>query len=230
MAKNIVNLSVDSTTYSLRPYVVCSTAANESAKSVVYEGFSPVVGATLLVRFTNGNSKSSPTLTLESSTFTAAGLSIRYQGNLLTDSKLYTWGSNSFIEFVFDGSQWNIISISPTYDLSNYVTTSTLSSYQPLIDTTTVSGATASVSNMVPNRLYVFSGNSSGNVTSITINSVTSASAYSEYMMEFTPGSSFSFNWKPATLKWINGSAPTFTTGTKYQLSIVNNLAVWGKF
>ena len=50
------------------PYGVCSTAAGTAAKTVTVDNFVLETGAAILVKFSNKNSASNPTLSVNSST------------------------------------------------------------------------------------------------------------------------------------------------------------------
>lgn len=238
MEQNVIKLNFDGTLYNVRPYCVCTATANNSFKTINIEGFSEVLGATVLVKFTNGNTVGSPTFAVSNGVNSPAYSTIKYQGRPLTDPKLYTWAANSIIEFFYDGTSWNLISISPTYDLSSYATTtyvnnevnkvsSSLTNYQPLIDEISSSSTAVTISGMVPNTLYRYTNP----LTSLTINSVNSVDGgYNEYMLEFTPANNFSFKWNAGKISWINGTTPAWTAGAKFHVSVVNNLAISGKF
>ena len=108
MAKNIVNLNVDGTVYTSRPFGTCSTAAATTAKEVSCADFALVSGATVLVKFTNKNSAASPTLNVNST----GAKNIYYRGAALTASSIYNWGAGDFVEFYYDGTQWNLLNVS----------------------------------------------------------------------------------------------------------------------
>ena len=236
MEQNIIKFNFDGTLYNVRPHCICDTLATNPVKLVNIEGFSEVAGATVLVKFIKGNSAECPMFGVSNGTNSSAANFIKYQGNSLEDPKLYDWAAGTIIEFFFDGSFWNVISISPTYDLSSYASinyvddkvSTSLTSYQPLMTTIADTTSTAaSISNMLPNTLYTFSKS----LSSLTINSLTTVSGgYCEYMLEFTPSNSFSFNWKASTISWVNGKTPAWSAGSKFHVSVVNNLAVSGKF
>lgn len=109
MAKNIVNLSLDGSNYTTRPYGTCSTAATTTAKVVDCDEFSLTTGATILVKFTYANSASSPTINVNST----GAKSIYYRGKALTSS-LYYWGDGDTVEFIYNGTQWDLLNVSNT--------------------------------------------------------------------------------------------------------------------
>lgn len=106
MAKNIVSVNLDGTTYTGRPYGTCVTAGSVAAKVVSCSEFSLTEGATVLVKFSYENSASSPTLNVNST----GAKSIYYKGSTLSSS-LYYWGDGNIVEFYYDGTYWNLISI-----------------------------------------------------------------------------------------------------------------------
>ena len=90
---------------------------------------------------------------------------------------------------------------------------------------------TSSSSSMVlfPNSYY---RNTSTSLSSLTIilGKANNGSIINEYFVEFTTSSSRTTVSFPSTVKWVNGSAPTFDAGCTYQVSIVNNLGTYIKF
>lgn len=111
MAKNIVTLKMDGTSYTARPFGTCDTAAGTAAKVVTCADFSLVPGTTILVKFTNANSASSPTLNVNST----GAKSIYYRNAALTSS-LYYWGANDIVEFYYDStnSRWILLNVGNT--------------------------------------------------------------------------------------------------------------------
>ena len=137
MAKNIVNLSLDGSNYTTRPYGTCDTAAGTAAKAVTCADFSLATGATILVKFTNANSVSSPTLNVNST----GAKSIYYRGAALTSS-LYYWGAGDIVEFYYNGTQWNLLDVSNTNtntDTKVKQSSSTSSANLPILTATTSS-------------------------------------------------------------------------------------------
>ena len=51
-----------------------------------------------------------------------------------------------------------------------------------------------------------------------------------EYIFEWTSGSNGTTLTMPSNIKWLNNEVPTFEANKKYQVSIVNNLAIAAKF
>lgn len=118
MAKNIVELNIDNTTYNCRPYVECITAASTVAKTVDYDGFTLFTGATILVKFTNGNSASSPTLNVNGT----GDKFIKWNGSNITSSNIIK--SYAVYELVYDNNCWRLLGgVDNTYSTA---TTNTL--------------------------------------------------------------------------------------------------------
>ena len=121
MAKNLVSIELDNTEYSLRPYAVCSTAANTAAKAVTVAGFELFEGATICVNFSYPHTeKTTPTLNVNN---TGAK---PINGTMLTAAGVY--------EFIYDGSAWSTIKASdtrPSYDVD--LTTLSVDNFYPVI-------------------------------------------------------------------------------------------------
>ena len=102
MSKNISTLTIDNTTYTVRPYGVCNTSSSVSNKNVQLAGFNLYDGATICVNFKNGNN------TLHTNQFTPT-LNVNGTGNLpIKGTRLFTPG---VYEFIYDGTEkcWNLI-------------------------------------------------------------------------------------------------------------------------
>ena len=97
--KNVIKLNLGTNyEYSIRPYVTCDTATGTQTKSVTYDGFNIVTGATIVVKFTNGNT---------------------YDGNIQlkigsttknTDCN-HTIPAGGVQEFIYDGSTWRVVGV-----------------------------------------------------------------------------------------------------------------------
>ena len=105
MANAINSLSYNSNTYVLTlPYGVCSTAADVAAKVVSVDNFSLETGAVVIVKFSNANSASSPTLNVNS---TGAKPIMRYGTTAASTSNTTSgWAAGSVQMFIFDGTNW----------------------------------------------------------------------------------------------------------------------------
>lgn len=88
------------------------------------------------------------------------------------------------------------------------------------------SGSGSVTKQIKPNTFYKFGG-----LASITITLATGKrDILNEYMFEFVSGSTPTTLLLPETVKWSGGSAPTIEANKTYQVSIVNNLAVYAAF
>ena len=83
-------------------YGECSTAAATAAKTVSLTNFSLATGARVIVKFTATNTASSPTLNVNGS----GAKSIMYRGAAISAGYL---AANRIYEFVYDGTNWNLI-------------------------------------------------------------------------------------------------------------------------
>ena len=99
MAKNLVTLDLDNTSYEFRPYGTCSTAAATAAKAVSITGFTLCTGATVIVKFTYTNTATNPTLNVNST----GAKSLNNAPKII---------ANNTYEFRYNGSTWNCISVS----------------------------------------------------------------------------------------------------------------------
>jgi hypothetical protein len=86
------------------PYGVCGTAAATAAKTVTVSNFSLETGATVIVKFTNNNTASSPTLNVNS---TGAKPIYRYGSTATGTSQTTTaWRAGAVQMFIYDGTGW----------------------------------------------------------------------------------------------------------------------------
>ena len=104
MAKNIVTLDLDNTSYEIRPYGVCSTAGSTAAKTVSVSDFTLCTGATVLVKFENMNTVTNPTLNVNSTGAKAIiwNNSASFGKQLILENEIY--------EFRYNGTNWVVIS------------------------------------------------------------------------------------------------------------------------
>ena len=89
------------------------------------------------------------------------------------------------------------------------------------------SGGSVSVTKQIkPNTFYKF-----GEIISMTITLAAEESGIlNEYMFEFATGTTPATLSLPDSVKWSGGNAPTIEASKTYQVSIVNNLAVYTSF
>ena len=81
-----------------------------------------------------------------------------------------------------------------------------------------------------PNTYTKIKSDSDIEQINIYFNTSNTTEVINEYLLEFTTGSystSLIFN---EDIKWLNGEFPTLELNTTYQISIVNNLGIVGKF
>ena len=77
-----------------------------------------------------------------------------------------------------------------------------------------------------PNTMYVW-----GSVTALTITKGTeNAGIVNNYMIRFTAGEGCVVTFSGFELDWFGGEAPTWTAGNTYEISIVDNIALWAEF
>lgn len=77
-----------------------------------------------------------------------------------------------------------------------------------------------------PNRYYKF-----GECVSLTVTLAAEIEGvFNEYSFEFTSGATATTLSIPEAIKWSGGNAPTIEANKTYQVSIVNNLAVYAAF
>lgn len=80
-----------------------------------------------------------------------------------------------------------------------------------------------------PNQ-YIRCTSTTLSTLTVTLGSVSNSNIINEYFIEFTTASGGTTVSFPSTIKWANGTAPTFEAGCTYQVSIVNNLGTYIKF
>lgn len=120
MANIINSLTFGSGTYVFTtPYATSSTVAGTAAKVATLTpntNFSLETGARVTVKFDAANSAASPTLNVNQS----GAKTIRFRGAALASA--FYWEAGSVVDFVYDGTYWNITG-SPhnsTYSLSSF--------------------------------------------------------------------------------------------------------------
>lgn len=87
-------------------------------------------------------------------------------------------------------------------------------------------GASSITKQIEPNTFYKFEA-----FPAITIKLVAEESGIlNEYMFEFVSGTTATTLSLPDSVKWSGGNAPTIEANKTYQVSIVNNLAVFAAF
>lgn len=100
---NSINFGNDTHSFTL-PYGVCSTAADTAAKTVTVDNFSLETGAVVIVKFSNANSASSPTLNVNG---TGAKPMYRYGTTAMsTSASTSGWSAGAVQMFTYDGTGW----------------------------------------------------------------------------------------------------------------------------
>ena len=87
---------------------------------------------------------------------------------------------------------------------------------------------TASDGTIQPNVMNVW-----GEVTDLTITKDTNTEAkgiVNNYMIRFTAGVGTVLIFNGENVKWYGGEAPIWTAGKTYEISIVDNIALWAEF
>ena len=87
-------------------YAICSTSASKAAKSVICEGFEPLPGAEITVKFTNGNTAENPTLEVGTGVKNTGVRPIYYRGAPIPSSGL---AANGTYTFRCDGTNYDIV-------------------------------------------------------------------------------------------------------------------------
>ena len=108
MAKIIDSLAFGESSYILSiPYATCNTDAATIGKVASttnwVETANLEVGARVTVKFTYANGVAAPTLNVNST----GAKTIRYNGSTLPSTQY--WAAGDVIEFVYDGTYWNIV-------------------------------------------------------------------------------------------------------------------------
>ena len=108
MAKIIDSLAFGESSYILSiPYATCSTDGASIGKVASttnwVETANLEVGARVTVKFTYANGVAAPTLNVNST----GAKTIRYNGSTLPSTQY--WAAGDVIEFVYDGTYWNIV-------------------------------------------------------------------------------------------------------------------------
>ena len=101
---NISTINLNGSKFHTRPYGTCTTAAATAAKVVSMTEFSEYyTGCSILVKFTYANTAASPTLNVNGK----GAKYIRY--NNLTLPATQYWLAGSLVEFVYDGTYFQVV-------------------------------------------------------------------------------------------------------------------------
>lgn len=93
-----------------RKYRVCAAAANTAAKTITITGFRLYNREKISVKFNNTNTANNPTLQILDGNGDAITSAIRIQayGNNLTSDSPYNWQAGAIVDFIYDGTYWQI--------------------------------------------------------------------------------------------------------------------------
>ena len=141
---NINTIKLNNSNFETRPYVECTTAKSTAAKTATLSGFTLYNGATILVKFTNGNSASNPTLNVNST----GAKNIYFNSGKLSSTLYYSWNAGIVIEFVYDSTsdRWEMLTTTntnTTYTIPDAVTESTVSGWGFTKNSGTITGVSA---------------------------------------------------------------------------------------
>lgn len=126
-------------------YGTCSTAAATAAKVATITGFSLSSGAKVVIKFSNANTASSPTLNINST-----GAKSIYRNRVALTSTA-SWLAGAFVEFVYDGTQFNVVADSSRATRANRLNNDSLvgSTTQPIYFT--ADGVPAAITGNIAN-------------------------------------------------------------------------------
>ncbi|SCG87900.1 Uncharacterised protein [uncultured Clostridium sp.] len=100
-ARNIDGVKFDGTA-NISHYGTCDTVAATAAKTVSLSNYSLAIGSRVVVKFTVTNSAANPTLNVNNT----GAKPIVYRGKAISAGYL---GANRVYEFVYDGTNWNLM-------------------------------------------------------------------------------------------------------------------------
>lgn len=100
-ARGIDGVTFDGTA-AITHYAECSTAAATAAKTVALTGFTLATGSSVKIKFTATNTAASPTLNVNGT----GAKAIMYRGSAIGAGYLAT---NRVYEFVYDGTDWELV-------------------------------------------------------------------------------------------------------------------------
>ena len=99
-------------TVNITHYGVCGTSASTTIKDVQITGFTLITGARVAVKFSNTNTSTAPQLRVYSSSTSDGEAKPIYFPNTTTNQK-NVLAANRIIEFIYDGTNWVMISGDP---------------------------------------------------------------------------------------------------------------------
>lgn len=156
-------------TANIHHFAECSTAAATAAKVVTLSGFSLATGARITVKFTVTNTAASPTLNVNST----GAKAMMYRGSAISAGYL---AANRVYEFVYDGTDWELIGDINVDTNTDTKVTNTLGTTTKAYVTGTTSTTTNTGTQIFDTGVYLdtiagqlvattFKGNVTGNVS-----------------------------------------------------------------
>lgn len=145
-------------------YGSSSTAASTAAKTVSITNFALKTGSKISVKFTNANTASSPTLNVSST----GAKYIRYNGATLPSTQY--WAAGAVVEFIYDGTYWNVVGSvkdnNTTYSVATESTSGLVSTgSQTFGGIKTFSGINTDNINNNEGTLSIINNNTNNNIT-----------------------------------------------------------------
>ena len=110
-------------------YGICSTVGSITGKEVVCENFKLEEGAVIEILFTHGNTSSAPTLDINGTGAVPVYVNGVAPSTLTNPAE---WVDNTYINFVYDGTAFNIIDAPSTY--TSYCSTASGTAQKSIID------------------------------------------------------------------------------------------------
>ena len=157
----------------------------------------------------------------------AEALDPRMVVNKLSDlTNKETWPYDGDTLYVYNGMVVSVIDEGALYMLINKDNVLNESSWIRMNGVPVVSQKTDAT--IAPNVLNVW-----GEVTNLTITKNKDAETegiVNNYMIRFTAGEGTVLIFSGEEVKWYGGDAPTWTAGNTYEISIVDNIALWAEF
>lgn len=146
---------------------------------------------------------------------------------IFCDGETYTsidfaWSSNAYTMSSYSSGSLLTSNVNETSLKTNFSVVANLNKTK-----STLKSVSSSVT-IDPYEMSLF-GTVNGTMA-ITFNTAKEMSGYvKEYIMRFTAGTNCSITL-PNGVLWVNGTAPTYTSGHVYEINIINNCAVAGEF
>lgn len=129
-------------------YGACSTAAGTTEKTVAVANFELITGGFVIVKFTNTNTATDPTLNVNST----GGRAIRYRGSAITAGSL---AANRVYMFVYDGTYYNLIGDLDTNTDTDTKVTNTLNTTAKAYITGTTTATTNTGTQVFDTNVYL---------------------------------------------------------------------------